>query len=373
MPRIEPVARDRSGRTRFWRAGLRPYAGDARFVTPLLLDQHARWSPEHPFFEHAEAQHFVAVREGRDVGRIAAAVDRRHDEIQGGATGMFGWFESEKRQATATALLDAAAAWLRERGRETVRGPLSYSMNGISGLLVQDDRAGPPALDMPHNPPWYSDLLETWGLRPAKDLVAFWVNARNEGAERLRRIARRIEERGGYTLRPIRTDNKGFEADVEHVLRIYNEAWERNWGFVPMTASELRHEARSMRQILEPSLLLFAEHGGAPIGFSLTLPDMNRALHEIRGRLWPWSVVRLLIAKRRIRRGRVITLGVTPPHRRAGLEGALILRSVDSALALGWDGAECSWVLDDNDLMISAIERVGGVADRRYRIYERPL
>ena len=112
---------------------------------------------------------------------------------------------------------------------------------------------------------------------------------------------------------------------------------------------------------------------GTPVGFSLTLPDMNRALHEIRGRLWPWSIVRLLLAKRRIRRGRVITLGVTPAHRRAGLEGALILRSIDSALALGWDGAECSWVLDDNELMISAIERVGGVSDRRYRIYERPL
>lgn len=128
-----------------------------------------------------------------------------------------------------------------------------------------------------------------------------------------------------------------------------------------------------MRPLLEPSLVLFAEHAGTPVAFSLTLPDLNRALHRIHGRLWPWSLVRLLLAKRRVRRGRVITLGVVPAHRRAGLEAALILQSIDHAVLLGWDGAECSWVLEDNTLMIAAIERVGGRADRRYRIYERSL
>ena len=373
MLRVEAVSRSRRDRLRFWRAGLAPYADDPRFVTPLLLDQHARWSPDHPFFTHARTQHLIAVRDGRDVGRIAATVDPRHDEVHGGATGMFGWFESERRPETAAALLDAAAAWLRERGRDTVRGPLSYSTNGVTGLLVADDRPGPPALDMPHNPPWYPELLEGWGLTPAKDVLAFWVPARSEGLERFRRIAQRTRERGGYELRPIRTDRRGFDADVEHVLRIYNEAWERNWGFVPMTEAEVRHEAASMRPLLEPSLVLFAEQAGAPVAFSLTVPDLNRALHHIRGRLWPWSLVRLLVAKRKVRRGRVITLGVAPAHRRAGLEAALILQSIDNAVLLGWDGAECSWVLEDNALMISAIERVGGRADRRYRVYQRTI
>lgn len=373
MLRVEPVPRDRRGRTRFWRAGLAPYERDPRFVTPLLLDQHARWSPDHPFFEHAETQHLIAVRDGRDVGRVAATVDRRHDEVHGDAVGMFGWFECEHRQETASALLDAATHWLRARGRTTVRGPLSYSTNGISGLLVEDARPGPPALDMPHNPPWYAELLTGWGLAPAKDMLAFWVDADAERVARLRRVAERIRERGGYVLRPIRADRAGFATDVEHVLRIYNLAWERNWGFVPMTEREIRHEARSLRAILEPSLVLFAEHGGTPVAFSLTLPDMNRALHTIRGRLWPWSLVRLLRGRRRIRRGRVITLGVVPEHRRAGLEAALIVRSVEAAVELGWDGAECSWVLDDNAPMIAAIERAGGRQDRRYRLYERPI
>jgi len=369
---VEPIARDRPGRVRFWRAGLPPYEDDPHHVVPLLMDQHARWSPENPFFRHAEAQHFVAVRNGRDVGRIAACVDERHDEFQGGRTGFFGWFECEQQQDTATALLDAASAWLRERGRQTLRGPLSYSTNGLSGLLVQDDRPGPPVLDMPYNPAWYTGLLEDYGLRGVQDLIAFWADTPQSGMERLARIAARIERRGNYRLRRIRADRAGFAVDVEHVLEIYNAAWEKNWGFVPMTPAEIRHEARSMRQILIPSMLLFAEHEGSPVAFSLTLPDVNQALHAIRGRLWPWSIVRFLLAKRSINRGRTITLGVEPEHRRAGLETALILRSIEGARRLGWTGAECSWILDDNELMIAAIERIGGQPYRRYRIYEAP-
>jgi hypothetical protein len=373
---VKRVARDRAGRIRFWRAGLAPYDGDRHHVTPLLMDQHARWSPEHPFFRHAEAQHFVAHRDGHDVGRIAACVDERHDEYQGGRVGFFGWFECEERAETATALLGAAAAWLRERGRETIRGPLSYSTNGLSGLLVEDAQPGPPALDMPYNPPWYADLLAAWGLRGVKDLIAFWVPTPKPGTdwlERLARVVRRIEKRGNYVLRPVRTDAAGYAEDVEHVLDIYNAAWEKNWGFVPMTPDEIRHESRTMRQLLLPSMLLFVERAGEPVAFSLTLPDMNQALRSIHGRLWPWSTARLLLAKRRIRRGRMITLGVKPEHRRAGLETALILRSLQGSHRLGWEGAECSWVLEDNDLMSTAIKRIGGEPYRRYRIFEAPI
>lgn len=369
---IEPVARDRRGRTRFWRAGLVPYAGDPCHVTPLLLDAHARWSPEHPFFRHAETQHLVAVHGGRDVGRIAATVDHRHDDVHGPGTGHVGWFESIRDPLVSGALLDAASDWLRERGRTRVRGPLSYSTNGLTGLLVEDAEPGPPVIDMPYNPAWYAELLRDWGLEPARDVLALWLDVPDD-LERLRRVAARLEDRGAYRVRTIRTDRAGFAADVEHVLHIYNAAWERNWGFVPLTPDEIRHEARSMRAVLEPSLALFVEHDGVPVAFSLTLPDVHQALARIRGRLWPWSIVRLLLARRRIDRGRVITLGVLPEHRRAGLETVLILRSADAARALRWRGAECSWVLEDNELMLSAIRRVGGRVYRRYRVYERSL
>lgn len=376
-PVVLPIGRNRADRVRFWKAGLPPYAGDPRFVTPLLMDCHARWRPEAALFGHAETQHFVAMRGGRDVGRIAATVDFLQDEVHGDRTGLFGWFETEDRRETAHALLDAAAAWLRTKGRDRVRGPASYTMNGISGLLVNDRRPGPPMVDMAYNPPWYEGHLASWGLEKARDLLALWISTPPESDPRLARIARRALERGGFTLRPVRTDRAGFAADVDAVLEIYNGAWERNWGFVPLTAAEIREQAAAFRPILIPEFLLFAERvvDGRPraVGFALTLPDINEALHTIRGRLWPWSVVRLLRAKAKIRAARTITLGVLPEFRRSGLDAALIHASTERARILGYRGGECSWVLEDNAPMIQGIRQQGGDVYRTYRMYERGL
>ncbi len=371
--RIETIGRGRSERVRFWRAGLAPYEGDPHFVTPLLMDCHRRWAPHAPVFDHAETQHFIAVRSGRDVGRVAATIDRRQDEVHGDATGLFGWFECQRDPEVASALLSAAERWLRERGRDRMRGPVCYTMNGISGLLVRDDRPGPPVVDMAYNPPWYPELLEGVGLEGAQDLVAFWVETPETPDARLARITERALKRGGFTIRPIRVDRRGFDADIDHVLRIYNRAWEKNWGFVPMTESELREEAASFKPILRPELALFAEKEGEVVGFSLTIPDANRAIGTIRGRLWPWSAIRMLLALRRVNTGRTITLGVLPEYRRSGLDAALIHRSNVNANTIRLTGAECSWVLADNVPMIRGIEQTGGVAYRWYRIYEKAL
>ena len=307
------------------------------------------------------------------MGRIAATVDRLQDEVHGDRTGLFGWFETEDSEETARALVDAAEGWLREHGRDRLRGPLSYTTNGISGLLVEDQRPGPPVIDMAYNPPWYERLLLACGLAPAKDLLAFWMEAPETPDERMARVTRRLLERGRFGLRTVRTDRRGFAEDVEHVLRIYNAAWERNWGFVPLTAEEIREQAQAFRPILVPELLLFAEHDGLPVGFSLALPDINRALHRIHGRLWPWSVVRLLRAKARIDVARMITLGVVPECRRMGLEAALIHGSFEKGAARGFRTGECSWVLGDNQAIIAPIEQVGGRVYRRYRLYEKAL
>lgn len=375
--RVEPVARDRAGRLRFWKAGLGPYEGDPHFVVPLLHDCAQRWRPGAALFRHAEAEHFVAVRGGRDVGRIAACVDRRQDEVHGDRTGLFGWFETEDREDTSRALLDAAAAWLRERGRDRVRGPLSYTTNGISGLLVEDLRPGPPVVEMAYNPPWYARHLEAWGLRKAKDLLALWIDIAPRTDARLARITARVRERGRFTIRQVRTDRRGFADDVERVLAIYNGAWERNWGFVPLTPEEVREQAAAFRPILRPELLLFAEQatesGPRTVAFALSLPDVNQALRTIRGRLWPWSAVRLALALRRVRQARTITLGILPEFRRTGLDAALVFESTEAARSLGMTGAETSWVLEDNAAMLAAIRQDGGVPYRTYRLYERPL
>jgi hypothetical protein len=371
-PRIVPVGHSRGDLVRFWRAGLAPYEGDPHFVVPLLADCAARWNPTvDPFFEHARVRHFVAVRDGRDVGRVAATVDRRQDEVHGDRTGLFGWFECENRPETAHALLDAAAAWLRDEGRDRLRGPLSYTTNGISGLLVRDDRPGPPVVDMPYNPPWYRDLLESWQLVQAKDLVAMWIETPKTIDPRITRIAGRILERGKFRLRSIRTDRKGFAEDVEHVLRIYNSAWEKNWAFVPLTADEIRHQAKAFRPILVPDLLLFAERDGMPVAFSLALPDANVMLAKIRGRLWPWSVVTLLRWKGRVRTLRILTLGVLREWRRTGLDSALIHETIVRGAKMGITGGECSWMLEDNEAMLASIRQAGGYEYRRYRLYEK--
>jgi len=326
-----------------------------------------------PFFRHAQVQHFVAVREGSDVGRIAATIDRVHDEIHGPGTGFFGWFETEDRAETAHALLDAAGAWLRDRGAKCVRGPLSYTTNGISGLLVHDDRPGPPLIDMAYNPAHYAGHVESWGLVKAKDLVAFWHDVATADAPRLLRITKRIIDRGGFRLREIRTDRKGFAEDVDHVLRIYNQAWVKNWGFVPLDEDEIRHQAKAFKPILEPSIMLFAERDGIPIAFLLALPDANVMLSKIRGRLWPWSIVKLLLWKRRIRTVRVITLGILPQWRGVGLDSALIVESLARGRKLGITGAECSWMLEDNEPILASIRSIGAREYRRYRLYEKSL
>jgi GNAT superfamily N-acetyltransferase len=372
--RIVAVGFSRSDRLRFWRAGLGPYEGDPHFVVPLFADCSLRWNPAaDPFFRHAEVQHFVAVRDGRDVGRIAATVDRMQDEVDGGGTGLFGWFETEDREGTSQALLGAASQWLRERGRTRMRGPLSYTTNGIAGLLVRDDRPGPPMVDMAYNPRWYASHIEAFGLTKAKDLVALWIDTPAADDPRLLRIMQRVLDRGAFTLRSVRTDDAGFAADVEHVLKIYNGAWERNWGFVPLTPDEIRHQAKQFRPILVPDLLLFAERGGQPIAFALTLPDANVMLARIRGRLWPWSVLTLLRWKKRIRTVRIITLGILPEWRRTGLDAALVQETIRRGRGMGITGGECSWILEDNEAVLGSAQQAGGREYRRYRLYEKEV
>lgn len=373
LPSVVPLGRTRRDLDRFWRAGLPPYEGDPHFVVPLRMDCFDRWGPGNPAFEEIETQHFVAVRDGRDVGRIAAVIDRVADRVHEESVGNFGWFECERDQASAQALLDAAASWLRERGHPRMRGPLSYNTNGISGLLVRDDAPGPAQLDMAYNPPWYADLLESYGLAKAKDLIAFWVPSTEQPPERFMRVAGRLRERGKVCVRSMRLDKKGFAEDIEHILTIYNGAWAKNWGFVPMSEAEIRHQAKSFRPLLDARFALIAEVEGEAAAFVLGIPDLNQALASIRGRLWPWSIVKLLLARRHIDHVRVLTLGVLPHRRRLGLDVVLIHDIFHAAWQAGLTGGECGWILEDNQLMIAGIEQSGGRPYRCYRVYETGL
>jgi len=352
----------------------RHYRHDPVWVPPLRRDVATLLSrSENPFFEHAEAAHFLAARaDGATVGRISAirneAHARAHPDEAG--VGFFGLFESVDDQAVADALFGAAAAWLRLRGLRVIRGPMNLSTNDECGLLV-DGFTTPPVVMMPHNPPYYAGLVERAGFAKAMDLLAY-EGGRDAVPSRLTRAAPVLAERHGISLRPV--EMRRFWSEVEQVKALYNQAWEANWGFVPMTDAEMNHLARRLKPLVVPDLVVFAWIGDRPIGFAIALPDYNVALRTNRsGRLFPFGILRVLWNQRRITRIRVITLGVLPEYRRTGADALLYEWLWRHALALGYGWGESSWILETNAPMRNALERMGFTVYKTYRVYERPL
>jgi GNAT superfamily N-acetyltransferase len=339
--------------------------------TPLLRrDVRAVLDPaRNPFFDHAEGQLLLARRDGRVVGRVAAIHDRLHDETHGGRVGFFGFFECVDDPEVAGALFDAAAGWLHARGRDTLRGPVSPSINDEAGLLV-DGFETPSVLMMPHNPPYYGALVEAAGFHKKKDLFAF-RSTRAELPERLCRATDVVRTRHGVSCR--RIDMRRFDEEIALVKRVFNEGWRHNWGYLPLTDREVAHLAAQLRPLVVPDLVAFAEAGGETVGFAAAIPDWNVALRaNPSGRLVP-GILRVLWASRRITRIRVLLLGVVPAWRGRAVDALLYRHVWENGRARGYDWAEAGWVLEDNHAMRNGLERMGFEAYKTYRVYERPL
>lgn len=347
------------------------YRDDPHWVPPLRRDVRAAFNPEkHPFHRHSEAQPYLARRGTEVVGRICAIRNRNHERLHEEAVGFFGWFECVDDQEVAAALLDAAAAWLRERGLTAMRGPTSFSTNETTGLLVDGDE-GPPALLLAHNPPWYPALVEGYGLRKAKDLYA-WHIVEGNWPEHMFRAEKIVARRYGTRIRTM--DMSRFDEELLLIRRLYNAAWEKNWGFVPMTDAEMDHMAAELKPIIDPNLALFAETPeGEVIGFALALPDFNQVLHKLNGRLTPLGIAKVLVYKRRINSLRVLILGLLEEWRGKGIDAVLYLAIFRNGTAAGMHEADMSWILEDNHKMNAALERLGGRIYRTYRLYEAPL
>jgi GNAT superfamily N-acetyltransferase len=346
------------------------HARDPHWTPPLRRDVRALLDPaKNPFWEHASRELFLARAGGRVVGRVAAIDDRLHLETHGDGAGFFGFFESVDDRATATALLDAAAAWLRARERRTMRGPVSPSLNDEAGLLVEGFET-PSVIMMPHNPPYYRALLEGSSLVKARDLIAFH-NTHTTLPERLVAATEIVGKRYGVSCR--RIDMKRFADEVALLKRLYNSAWERNWGHVPLTDREIDHLAGQLRPIVVPELVVFAERAGEAIGFAAAVPDLNVALRANRsGRIVP-GLLKVLWASRRITRIRVLLLGVLPEWQGKGIDALLYRRVWEHGRKKGYDWAEGGWVLEDNHAMVNGLVRMGFAPYKTYRVYERPL
>ena len=340
-------------------------------MAPLDTAQHAVLSDREPFFAHGEAQLFIAVRDGRDRGRIAAIENRRHNRMWDDRVGFFGFFECEDDTEAAGALLAASEDWLRGRGLAVMRGPVNLSTNHTLGLLVAGE-PGPPMIDMTYNPSYYKRLLVRHDLVKAMDLLAHIMDVTGPATvARLEKMARRTESRGNVTERCI--DMKYFDRDLAVIKQLYNAAREKNWGFVPLTDKEIDHIARDLKTVIDPGLVRFVFVDGKPAGFIAVVVNINEILIMLKGRLLPFGVFLLLAGRPRIKSLRLMLMGVVREMRRRGLETLLYYRTMRYAIGRGYRVCENSWLLESNEPVLRASEFMGGREYRRYRLYERPI
>jgi GNAT superfamily N-acetyltransferase len=359
---------DRGGLKEFVELPYTLYRHDAFWVPPLriavkeLLDR-----KKHPFYANADAEFYVAKQNGRVVGRIAAIVDRAHNRFHEESAGFFGFFECVNDVGVAEALLTRARQWCEDRGAKFLRGPVSPSTNYECGLLI-DGFDSSPMVMTPYNFRYYPELMDRAGLVKAKDLLAYKSNANTIDMGKIGRVADRVLAKQGVKVRPI--DMKNFQREVERVWDVYGRAWERNWGFVPMSKDEFLLMGKEMKQILKPELVLMGEIGDRLVGFALALPDINFALKPARGSLLPTGLLKILYYQRLIRNVRVLALGVEKEYQSSGLGAAFYATLVRNARTLGFGDCEMSWILEDNTLMNRALEVMGAKRYKTYRIYD---
>lgn len=349
------------------------YREDPNWVPPLIgelakvLDK-----KKHPFHQHAESAYFIARKNNEVVGRITAQINRLSNEFHEEKVGNFGFFECIDDAEVARALLDTAYEWVKERGMATLTGPLNFSTNdefSSPGVLV-DGFDTPPVIMMSHNPAYYGGLIEQAGFVKMKDLYSYWCDM-TEPDERLFRVFERVRDAANVRLRTL--DMKHLDEEIDRIKQIYNSAWERNWGFVPMTEAEFDHMAESIKPVVNPRLCIIAEIEGEPVGFALQLPDYNVAFKHMNGRMLPFGWAKFLWHKRKIRQTRVITMGVKTEHRKKGIDSLLIAQLQIESSKYDMPRGECSWILEDNMPMRRGMERVNGVLYKTYRVFEKPI
>ncbi len=368
-----PIA-SRRDLDRFIRLPHRLYAGAPHWVAPLDLERRQHLSSGNPYFKHARWQGWLALRDGEPVGRISAQIDRLYLENHPDRTGFFGLLEAIDDEAVFAALLRQAETWLREAGMTAVRGPFNLSINHDCGLLVEGfDK--PPMAMMPYNPPHYARHLEALGYAPAKDLLAYRLDADIAPPAGVRRLAAKAA--GEIRVRPLQRQR--LLEEFERLRDIFNDAWSDNWGFVPFTREEFAEMAGTLKHLVADDFVQIAEYQGEAVGMIVAIPDLNQILTGLDGRLLPFNWLKLLWRwkRRPPDAGRVILMGIRKSQRQTLLGAAIAYLLVEAllepALRHGMRWMELSWILEDNHRIRGIIEGLGAVIDKRYRIYQKTL
>jgi GNAT superfamily N-acetyltransferase len=367
--------RDRMRLIRFpWRA----YAGNPHWVPPLVFERRMFFDPRrNPFFRHADTQLFFARRAGQDIGTIVAFVNHAYNTFQSARIAFFGFFEVLPDAAAAAALLGAAEDWARARGMDAIRGPINFSTDNESGLLV-DAFDEPPVLMTVYNPPYYRDFIEAAGYARALDWYAYTIDRDTLGGgrvehlpDKLVRAAEIARRRSKAVFRKVRM--REFDQELARVREVYNRAWERNPSFVPMDDAEIDYLASGLKSFIDTDLVWVAEVDGQMVGVSITLPDMNQVLHKMNGRLLPFAWRHLVFGRRKIDTARFFAMGVLPEYRQRGIDAVFYYETFREAVRKGYVRAELSLIAEENLLMRRPIESLGARIAKTYRVYEKAL
>jgi hypothetical protein len=346
-----------------------------QWVPPLRVSVKDVLDRKNPFYNNAERELFIAYRDGKPVGRIAAIENRAHNEFHGDKVGFFGFFECADDPEAAGALFDAATDWLKNRGLDTMRGPMNPSTNQECGLLIEGFRFQPSFMTA-WNPRYYTKLMDGAGFTKAKDLVAYFIPLSGKRPfvlpERFTAHAKRAIAENGVTFRDV--DLRHFQREIDVCWDIYNSAWEKNWGFVPMQREEFVHMAKDLKPLLIPQFAFIAEVHGKPAGVMINLPDYSYALAKIgNGRLFPTGIFKLLASRKKIKVGRLMVMGVKAEHRTRSVFALFGHELYRRAMEYGALGGEASWILEDNYAMTRPMEAMGAKVYRKWRIYDRAI
>lgn len=349
------------------------YQDAEHWVPPLRMDQKKLIDTEkNPFFQNAEIELFIAEKNGKDVGRIAAIVDHRFNEFHKTRTGHFGFFECINDQHTANLLFRVASDWLKDRGMNKVMGPASPSMMDTIGVLIDGFDKDPYVL-MPYNYDYYDDLIKAAGFQKEMDLYAYMVDTETVSLDRMNRAMKIVKHRlPDIKIRPV--DLKNLKSEIDIVRNIFNQAWKKNWGFIPLTEAEFDAVAKDLKFIIDTDFAHIAEMNGEPVGFSIGIPNINEILKTMNGNLFPFGIFKLLWKKRKLNSLRTALMGVVPEHQGKGIDALLHHRSIQNGLqGENKTESEMSWVLESNPEMIRVAERIGGKLDKTYRMYSKEL
>ncbi|WP_266206157.1 hypothetical protein [Pontibacter kalidii] len=350
------------------------YKSDPYYVPELYIAQKDLLTHgKHPFYEHSTLQTFLAYENGIVVGRIAAILNNNHNAFNNSQDGFFGFFDCVDDVEVAEMLFSEVRKWLLAKRVTTMIGPVNFSTNETCGLLVEGFDSSPVAM-MPYNYRYYSQLLEEQGFQKKVDLLAyqFGADGYNDKAYRLSEVIRKRLEQKGIVIRPINL--KKYKEEAAQLRDIYNSAWDKNLGFVPMTPKEFDYMAKDLRMIVDPDFCLIAEHNGKMIGFSLAVPDINQVLKKIRrGRLLPTGIFKLLLLRKKINAVRIIALGVVEGYRKMGIEACFYGAAMQKHQEKHMKSAEASWILENNVLMNQGLLKMDAKPYKRYRIFEKAL